>query len=135
MHVESIIKGLEEELLVGSSLIDMYAKCGTLYQAQNVLKKLPSRKVVSWTALIAGYTKHGRGQEILNCFERMQLEGISPGGNCFTFSLKACLSMGTIGEGRDLHVGIVNYGFEKCPQVGNECVCKEWLNFGSAALV
>ena len=47
---------------MGGALVDMYAKCGTLHQAQSVQEKLPSRKVVSWNALIAGYAQESHAK-------------------------------------------------------------------------
>ncbi|MCO5600199.1 hypothetical protein L7F22_054308 [Adiantum nelumboides] len=42
---------LEHDVMLGVALVDMYAKCGALRQAQSSLEKLPSHNVVSWSAL------------------------------------------------------------------------------------
>eukprot|EP00250_Pteridium_aquilinum_P013618 c21461_g1_i1 orf=1-507(-) len=80
---------LERDVFVGSSLIDMYTKCGFLGTAQVVFNRLPVRNVVSWTVLIGGYTDFGYGVEALECFKRMQLEGVSPNAATFVCVLKA----------------------------------------------
>ena len=98
---------------VGSALISMYAKCGALAKAQEVLETLPVRNVVSWNALIAGYTQRGHGFKALNCFERMQREGISPDGVTFTCILKACGSRGLIDKGKQIHEEICRKGLLK----------------------
>ncbi|XP_024542068.1 putative pentatricopeptide repeat-containing protein At5g52630 [Selaginella moellendorffii] len=46
---------------VGSSLVDMYAKCGDMVKARAVFKRMPSRDVVVWTSLIQGYIDNGVG--------------------------------------------------------------------------
>ena len=38
--------------------MDMYAKCGDVSKARQVLDRIPLQNVVSWNALIAGW-KHG----------------------------------------------------------------------------
>ena len=50
-------------------LVDMYAKCGELGKAENVLEELSVRDVVSWNALISGYVQYQRGKDALKCLE------------------------------------------------------------------
>ncbi|KAI5080121.1 hypothetical protein GOP47_0005600 [Adiantum capillus-veneris] len=69
---------LEKNVVLGSALVDMFAKCGVLLKAQKVFDDLPIRDAVSWDALIAGYAQHGQGQEALGCLQRMQSEGFVP---------------------------------------------------------
>ncbi|KAI8014147.1 Nicotianamine aminotransferase A [Camellia lanceoleosa] len=55
----SLRTGLGFDMYVGTSLIDMYVKCGELSDARMVFDELPVRDVSSWNALIAGYMKDG----------------------------------------------------------------------------
>jgi pentatricopeptide repeat protein len=41
-HQQIIQSGLESDVFVGSSLVDMYAKCGSIEDARKVLKEMPS---------------------------------------------------------------------------------------------
>ena len=41
------------DLFVGSSLTDMFAKCGYIEDARQVFDKMCTRDVVSWSAMIA----------------------------------------------------------------------------------
>ena len=66
-------RGLETQLLIGNSLVDMYAKVGSLMEARKVFNKLSIQTVVSWTALIAGYVDRKQGNEALGCLRLMQL--------------------------------------------------------------
>ena len=79
---------LEKNNILGTALVDMYAKCGMVSKAHRVFDALPVRDVVSWTALVAGYTQHGLGEEALQCFQQMNCEGVSP--NAVTLS---CIRM------------------------------------------
>lgn len=101
---------LEKNTVVAHALIDMYAKCGALQQAQTVLDELPLSTVVSWTVLISGYTQHGCGEEALLCFERMQARGLSPDAATFACVLKACSSLRALEKGREVHLQIVRAG-------------------------
>ncbi|KAE8670009.1 putative Glycosyl hydrolase family 10 protein [Hibiscus syriacus] len=51
------------DVAMGNALIDMYAKCVEIKDANKVFNEMDERNVVSWTSLIAGYGKHGYGHE------------------------------------------------------------------------
>lgn len=53
-HIESN-DTLSESIILKNSLIDMYAKCGSMSKAQSVFDKMPKRDVISWTSIIVGY--------------------------------------------------------------------------------
>eukprot|EP00250_Pteridium_aquilinum_P018648 c24150_g3_i1 orf=135-2882(-) len=114
--------GLENDAYVGNSLVDMYAKCGWLLEAQEVFSTLPDRDAVAWTALIAGYSEHGFIQEALDSLEQMQQAGFTPDAVCFLCSLKACSSAGAKDKGQELHSEIAKEGLETNVYVGNSLV-------------
>jgi pentatricopeptide repeat protein len=64
--------GLESHVFVGSSLVDMYAKCGSIDDAGNVFKKMSSRDVVSCTVMILAHMQCREWQEAFELFEQMQ---------------------------------------------------------------
>ncbi|MCO5568287.1 hypothetical protein L7F22_021986 [Adiantum nelumboides] len=102
---------LEHNIILGTALVDMYAKCGALAQAQSVFEKLLPRNVVSWNALITGYVQVGQGQQALKCFSQMQQEGILPNRVTYLCILKACAGMGALDKGKELHKEILRRGF------------------------
>jgi pentatricopeptide repeat protein len=54
VHQQIIQSGLELDVFVGNSLVDMYAKCGSMEDAWSVFNKMPSGNVVNWTAILGG---------------------------------------------------------------------------------
>ncbi|KAI5078031.1 hypothetical protein GOP47_0007855 [Adiantum capillus-veneris] len=117
------MSNLETDLIIGSVLVDMYAKCGCLIKAQQLFDKLPARNVVAWTALIAGYAEHGCGQKALNLYHQMQLEAVTPNSITLVSTLKACISIGGIEEGKEVLDHIARKGLlEEEPFVGNAVV-------------
>lgn len=114
VHAEIIKKGLcDGDLVVGSSLVDMYARCGLLETAQEVFDELSDRDVVLWTALISGYAQHELGEQALNCFEQMQFEGFSPNAITLASSLKACGNVGAPYKGGEIHAEVARKGLLK----------------------
>ena len=61
---------LEKDVVLGTTLVDMYAKCclSERERAQEVFELLPKRDVVSWILLITAYVQKGLGNEALECF-------------------------------------------------------------------
>ena len=97
--------------MLGTALVDMYAKCGALVKAQEVFDKLLERNVITWNALVAGYAQHDLGHEVLKHFEKMQSEGISPNAVTLVCILKACGSTGFVEMGGEIHAKLKNSGF------------------------
>ena len=125
IHDEIVARGfLEKNIIVlGNALVGMYAKCGMLAEAQQMLERLPIRDVVSWSALIAGYSEQGHGNQALSCLDEMQKEGIMPNEITFVCVLKACHSIGAIEKGKQIHNEIASMGLlKKSVMLGNALV-------------
>ncbi|XP_058077532.1 pentatricopeptide repeat-containing protein At2g22070-like [Magnolia sinica] len=99
IHDQIIKIGFIRNLCVGSSLITMYAKCGSLAEAYRVFEEIKDRNVVSWTAMIAACQQHGCGDRVITLFEEMLAAGIEPDYITFVSVLSACSHNGLIEEG------------------------------------
>ena len=62
IHGEAMNKGLEEEVVIGNTMVSMYAKCGLLGTAKDVFDRLLCRDIVSCNALMIGYGHLRRAQ-------------------------------------------------------------------------
>jgi pentatricopeptide repeat protein len=56
------------QVVVGNSLVDMYAKYGSMEDAWKAYNKMPSRNVVTWNAMIFRYVRCGQGRKALELF-------------------------------------------------------------------
>ena len=112
IHEEIISRGLleKDDIVLATSLLDMYAKCGALLEANHMHYDLYRRDVVSWLSLIEGYIRQGQDHEALHCLEQMQDEGISPNASILTCALKACGNTGSIEKGMQIHNQIGSKG-------------------------
>ncbi|OAY40542.1 putative pentatricopeptide repeat-containing protein At3g13770, mitochondrial [Manihot esculenta] len=71
-------------VVIQNSLIDMYSKCGNLNYSRRIFDRMPERTVISWNAMLVGYSKHGRGREVVELFRLMREEKrVKP--DCVTF--------------------------------------------------
>jgi pentatricopeptide repeat protein len=112
LHTQIVHRGFDMDLSVSSTLVDMYAKCGSLTDAHELFDKLPIRDVVSWNIIIAGYVEENAFQEALHLFSQMQKEGIAPSSVTSICILKACGSMGIVEKGNQIHKDVVCKGFD-----------------------
>ncbi|GMP68373.1 hypothetical protein CsSME_00028009 [Camellia sinensis var. sinensis] len=91
--------GFDSNVVVGSALIDMYAKCGRLSDAQRVFDNLASKNLVSWNTMLVGYAQHGFGREALEIYDMMQRDGVKPNDVTFIGVLSACGHVGLLEKG------------------------------------
>lgn len=91
-----------------SNLVAMYVKCDSLKDAQNVMDDMDKADVVSWTSLIAGYSKTGQGKEALALFQKMKREGVEPDELATITALKACAAIGALQHGKQIHKNVMN---------------------------
>jgi pentatricopeptide repeat protein len=94
-------------VFLGNSLVDMYAKFGSMEDANKVFSEMPSHDVVTWNVMICGDVKCGQGQEALELFQQMQQEGLQPAPVTFVGVLNLCASLITLEEGRCIHKQII----------------------------
>ena len=99
IHNFTLRNEFELDIFVGTALIDMYAKCGSIKDARLVFDQMSEKDVVSWTAMIPGYAIHGHGEDALTLFYQMQHAGLKPDHITFTAVLSACSHAGLIVEG------------------------------------
>ncbi|KAL0542816.1 hypothetical protein IC582_017894 [Cucumis melo] len=59
LHDYSNVNGFDLNVVLGTSLINMYTRCGNVSKAQEVFDSMKERNVVTWTAMISGYGMHG----------------------------------------------------------------------------
>ncbi|KAL3623759.1 hypothetical protein CASFOL_032575 [Castilleja foliolosa] len=100
-------------------LIVLYLKCEILNDARKVFDEMRERNVVSWTAMISGYTKTGFYSEALSLFVQMLRSGTY--ANEFTFAtvLKSCVGPYGFEYGQQIHSHIVKSPFEFHIYVGS----------------
>ncbi|KAL4300113.1 hypothetical protein S245_059401 [Arachis hypogaea] len=115
VHALSVKACVEENIFVGSTLVDMYGKCGSIENAEQVFGEMPTRNLVTWNALIGGYAHQGDVDMALHLFEEMTLGncGITPSYVTLVSILSACSRAGAVDRGMQIFESMrVNYGIE-----------------------
>ncbi|KAL6325716.1 hypothetical protein AAG906_024534 [Vitis piasezkii] len=63
---------------------------------------MKERNVLTWTAMITGLARHGRGKEALELLDEMVAYGVKPNAVTFTSLFSACCHAGLVEEGLQL---------------------------------
>jgi pentatricopeptide repeat protein len=107
---------------VENSLVDMYAKCGSMEDAKRVFNKLPSCDFISWNSMILVHVKCGQGQKALELFQQIQHKGVWSDPVTYVGMINACASVDALEEGRHVHEQIIQSRCESDVFVGSSLI-------------
>jgi pentatricopeptide repeat protein len=122
VHAHIIKNSSDIDEFVGSSLVDMYAKCGAIDDACKWFEKMPKCDIVSWNTMVAGYAQNGLGEEASRLFHKVLTAGIKPDQSTFTSILSVSASIAALDQGKQVHAYTIKVGFEPWVVVGNALV-------------
>ncbi|OWM65304.1 hypothetical protein CDL15_Pgr008894 [Punica granatum] len=113
-----VVKCNSEDISVGTSLINLYAKCSDMDGAMKIFTRMPSRNVVSWTAIISGFAQKGDAISAIRMFMEMRNSGEKINNYTITSILAACSKPLLTRIASQIHAWIIKAGFETYPSVG-----------------
>ncbi|KAK4855349.1 hypothetical protein QYF36_006304 [Acer negundo] len=111
IHGFSLRTGVESDIFVANSLIDMYAKSGHPTEAFYVFNNMESRNVVSWNAMVANFTQNMLEFSALELVRDMQAHNEIPNSVTLTNVLPACARAGFFRPGKEIHARTIRMGF------------------------
>ncbi|GAB2247203.1 hypothetical protein Droror1_Dr00007085 [Drosera rotundifolia] len=101
IHAHLILSGFRSNMIVLSSLIDMYSKCGRLEYCRRVFAFTDSKQeVMLWNPMIAALAQHGYGKEAVELFDEMVNCGVKPNRVSYVIILNACSHSCLLDTGR-----------------------------------
>lgn len=100
IHAYISKNNLRVNVIVGTTLIDMYMKCGCVENALEIFNAIEEKGVSTWNALILGLAMNGMVEKSLDTFADMKKAGALPNEITFMGVLGACRHMGLVDEGR-----------------------------------
>ncbi|KAI3922938.1 hypothetical protein MKW98_007069 [Papaver atlanticum] len=88
--------------VLGTALVDMYARCGNISTASEVFCSIEYKDVLAWNTIISGMAMHGYAEEADRLFREMQEGGLNPDDMTFGAILSAYSHAGMVEEGKRL---------------------------------
>ncbi|KAI3866683.1 hypothetical protein MKW92_039909 [Papaver armeniacum] len=122
LHCLAIKTGFDSYVYIGTSLINLYAKCGDLVNAYKVFTEMPERNVVSWTSMIAGFSQNLQVYMCLKLYNQMRRSNVKPNDYTFTSLLSAYTGNGFLVQGRIAHSQIILMGFVSYTDISNALI-------------
>eukprot|EP01018_Ginkgo_biloba_P028667 Gb_13405 [translate_table: standard] len=122
LHAHLVITGLNYNVFLETKLATMYVFCGCMVDARLVFDKIFQKSAFLYNMMIRGYACNEPYQEALALYYQMQLAGIQPDKFTFPFVLKACASLESLQDGKEIHHHIIRNGFDSDIFVQNSLV-------------
>ncbi|XP_034905069.2 putative pentatricopeptide repeat-containing protein At3g28640 [Populus alba] len=105
--------GWDLDVILGTSLVEMYLKCGRIDEGLNAFRSMKEKNVFTWNVVIQGLGFAKSGQEAVWWFNRMEEEGFEADEVTLANVLNACIHSGLVDVGRQIFSSLINgsYGF------------------------
>ncbi|KMT01465.1 hypothetical protein BVRB_9g214720 [Beta vulgaris subsp. vulgaris] len=120
IHALGIRNGLDYQVSVQNSLIDMYSRCDSVGAAVKVFDLITEKTEVSWSSMIRGYVIHDRYVDALDLFTKMKFDGFSVDSAVAVSVLPACVNAGALEQVKYIHGCTIKYGLGSIPSVNTE---------------
>lgn len=98
-HVTLLRNIREMNVIVQTSLMDMYVKCGCVEKSLSLFQRMVKKNQLSYSVMISGFAMHGRAVEALQVFSDMLEQGLEPDDFVYLGVLSACNHAGLVDEG------------------------------------
>ncbi|KAL6003599.1 hypothetical protein ACLOJK_023832 [Asimina triloba] len=102
IHEFALKNGFELGVHLGTAMIDMYSKCGSIKDAMKVFDEMPKRTVATWNSMITGLGVHGLCNKAVALFVEMEKRNVRPDGITFLAVLCACVNACMVDEGLEI---------------------------------
>ncbi|CAN7139629.1 putative pentatricopeptide repeat-containing protein At5g52630 [Brassica rapa] len=122
VHCLSMKSGYESDVFVGTSLVDMYGKCGEVADARKVFDEMPHRNVVTWSAMIYGYAQMGENEEALLMFKEALFDNLEVNDHSFSSVISVCANSTLLELGRQVQGLCIKSSFDSSSFVGSSLV-------------
>ncbi|XP_015872705.2 pentatricopeptide repeat-containing protein At2g13600 [Ziziphus jujuba] len=97
---QAVKLGFGSNVSVENSFITLYSKCGQMQEAQKAFDSIHEKNLISWNAIMAGYSQNGHGRKVIEIFENMLKTDCIPDHISYISVLSGCSHSGLVTEGK-----------------------------------
>ncbi|KAK3016264.1 hypothetical protein RJ639_006095 [Escallonia herrerae] len=95
--------GLEDNVSVGTPLVDFYVKCRVMESARRAFERISEPNDVSWSAIISGYSQIGEFGECIKIFKSLRSKDVVLNSFIYTNIFQACSAIAASCLGTQAH--------------------------------
>ncbi|KAJ8751753.1 hypothetical protein K2173_025933 [Erythroxylum novogranatense] len=103
LHAHALKSDFGSDIIVGTATLDMYAKCGSMLDAQKLFNSLPNHSLQSYNAIIIGFARSDKSLEALQVFRLLMKSGLVFDEISLSGAFSACASIKGSIEGHQVH--------------------------------
>ncbi|GJN27047.1 hypothetical protein PR202_gb15028 [Eleusine coracana subsp. coracana] len=103
LHAAAVRHGLNANVFVGSSLINLYVKHGCVTEAKKVFDFSSEKNIVMWNAMLNGFVQNDLQEETIQMFQYMRRVDLEADDFTFVSVLGACINLDSLSLGRQVH--------------------------------
>ncbi|CAN1820902.1 Putative pentatricopeptide repeat-containing protein At3g11460, mitochondrial [Linum perenne] len=122
VHCFCMKLGLNLDLSVGNGLLSMYLRCGEINSARKLFDEIPGKGLITWNAMINGYSQNGLANDVLELYREMGSSGIHPDPVTLVGVLSSCAHLGAQGIGMEVERHMHACGFVSNPFLNNALI-------------
>ncbi|CAJ2664975.1 unnamed protein product [Trifolium pratense] len=122
LHGLSQKSGLDYDSHVGSLLVSMYSRCKCMDSAYRVFCSIFNPDLVTWSALIAGYSQCGEHQKVLLYFRKINMESKKPDSVLIATVLASIAQTAIVVPGCEVHGYVLRHGLESDVKVSSALI-------------
>lgn len=131
LHGAIVKKICKSDVFIGTSLVDMYAKCGEILKSKEVFDRMSTRNTATWTSIISGCARNGLGEEAISLFRLMKRQRVHVNKLTIVSVMMACGSVKALLIGREVHAQVIKSINHTNMYIGSclvwfYCKCKEY---------
>ncbi|KFK26885.1 hypothetical protein AALP_AA8G306100 [Arabis alpina] len=122
IHSNIIVRGIPQNVVLKTSLVDFYSRFSKMEYAVRVLNSTGEGDVFLWTSVLSGFARCLRAEEAVAKFLDMQRLGLQPNNFTYSIILSLCSSVRSLDLGKQIHSQTIKVGWEDSTDVGNALV-------------
>lgn len=104
-------------VIVGTALVDMYAKCHDMPATQQVFQEMEEKNVSTYTAIIGGFASVTRPRDAMVLVKEMEQSEVAPNMMTYSSLLSSFANPGDLDHWRQAHCAVLKKGLKHNPYV------------------
>lgn len=107
---------------VGNALVSAFCRNDEIEKAHELFSHMHSRNLISWNAMISGFSLNGLPAQGLQHFSQLQELGLKPNHYTLSLVLSICSSVSALLHGKEVHAYLLKFGFFSHTLLGNALI-------------